>query len=256
MPTDYSQRSRSCRAFIVTPYKVDSDGQMQAVMPSSCPVRDEAGEHGECGLARHHVRRRKTGPKHGLLVVSCRSHGIAFTLYPPSYAPYRRQSLTKLAPDGEPIRSAATASDGKADYEGTVFEAAFDAKAGCRWARESGDGQPERWWGTQGRHLRLATLLAGVARDLDAKIRESIAAVLSVGTLLLRELSQAVGYRAIGTSVCSVLGSLHGHASRRAQQLLVCGHLVGQWGAPLHWDAERKALVRSPFSIGGTSPPT
>ena len=222
-------------------------------MPSSCPARGDPAES-QCELAVHHHRDRKTGPDHPLAVVQCRRHGVAFTLYSPGYAPYRRQPVVRLAPDGVRIR--AEGEPLQADFESTVFEAALDGKEGRRWARDSGDELPERWWSTQGRHLRLAGQLVGVALDLGERVRESIAAVLSVGTLVLRESSLAKGYRALAAAVCDVLLRLRGPAPVRASQLLVCGHLIGQWGEPLHWDAKRQVLWRSPFCTLGTSTAT
>ena len=235
----------------MTPYTVDAAGQIDAVMPSRCPTSVDSSRVGECRLALHHRRVRKTGPGHALCVVECRAHGVAFTLYPPGYAPYRRQAVLKLTPDGEPICREGNAV--ATEFEDTVFAAALDAKEGKRWARETQDEVPERWWSTQGRHLQLTARLVGVALGLAEKTSESIATALSVGMLSLRELCQAKGYRAIGAAVCSVLACLKGLASRRAQLLLVCGHLAGQWGEPLHWDATRQALVRSPFSVRATS---
>lgn len=227
---------------------------MNAVMPSCCPTRGGPGKESECALVLDHLRARKTGPRHALAVIECRSHEVAFTLYPPGYAPYRRQTVAKVAPDGGPTRPASESVE--AGLEGTLFEAAVDAKEGRRWARETQGEVTERWWGTQGRHLCLLARLVGVAEDLPDKIRESIAAVLSVGTLALRDLCQAKGYRAIGRAVCAVLSWLKGRWPRRAQQLLVCGHLIGQWGEPLHWDATRQVLMRSPFSVRGPTPST
>lgn len=253
MPPDYPIRPRLCRAFLVVPYTVDAAGQMDAVMPSRCPAGVDPSSGGECELALHHRRARKTGPGHALCVVECREHEVAFTLYPPGYAPYRRQAVLKLTPEGEPIGREGSAV--AAEFEDTVFAAALDAKEGKRWARETKAEVPERWWSTQGRHLQLTSRLVGVASDLADKIRESIATVLSVGLLSLRELS-AKGYRALGAGVCSVLGWLQGRGCARAQQLLICGHLIGHWGEPLHWDATRQVLMRSPFCVPGMSPPT
>ncbi|MGQ0672397.1 MAG: hypothetical protein ACT4N2_05890 [Hyphomicrobium sp.] len=183
-----------------------------------------------------------------MVVIACHAHGIAFTLYPPGYAPFRRQPVAKLAPDGNPIGAASEPRDDS--LAGTVFEAALDAKDGRRWARETGAEVPERWWSTQGRQLRLTARLVGVANDIAEKVREGIAATLSVGTLMLNELCQSRGYRAIGRAVCKVLASLKGGWPRRARQLLVCGHIIGQWGEPMHWDATRQVLERSAFLIG------
>jgi len=179
---------------------------------------------------------------------------LAFTLYPPGYAPYRRQALLALSPDGRPIGS--DRARAAASFEGTLFEAAIDAERARAWPRESGTATTgDKGWGTQGRHLRLAARLVGISSDLCERVRETIAAVLSVDSLLLREHSRAKGYRALGTGVCAVLARLTG-AARRAFSLLVCGHLIGRWGEPLLWDEERKSVLRSPFliakTIGGT----
>jgi len=251
MTTSYPSRPRSSRPFLVTPYVTDASGTVNAVMPSCCPTKADAGTEGTCALARHHLRARKTGPRHPLAVVECQAHGVAFTLYPPGYAPFRRQAVVKLAPDGSPVMPADESAQGA--FAGTVFEAAVDAEAGRRWARETQDEVPERWWSTQGRHLHLLARLVGVANDITDKVRETIAATLSVGMMTLRDLCQGKGYRAIGRAVMSVLSLLEGGWPRRAQQLLGCGHHIGQWGEPMHWDATRQALVRSPFSVGGTS---
>ena len=251
MPGSYLRRPRSINPFIVTPYVPGPDGRLTARIPSCCPVGCESGEAG-CRLWVEHHRDRKTGPQYPLTVLKCSTHGCAFTLYPPGYAPYRRQAVLQVAPDGQPIHGAGEPQ--QTDFGGTVFEAALDAKRGQPWARESGTEQPERWWGTQGRHLRLAARLAGVARDLSDRVRCSIATVLSVATLQLIEGARAVGYRAIGDAVCAVLRTLRGGA-RRARQLLLCGHVSGIWGEPLHWDAQRQFLERSPFPAFGTEVP-
>ncbi len=184
-------------------------------------------------------------------MLRCRTHGCAFTLYPPGYAPYRRQPVMRVAPDGKPIHGEGDRQ--RTDFAQTVFEAALDARQGRQWARQSDSfhDPPERWWGTQGRHLTLAARLVGIARDLSDRARSSIAAVLSVGHLQLRESSHAVGYRAIGHAVCGVLERMRG-AAWRARQLLVCGCLADLWGEPLYWDAPRQVLERSPFPAAGT----
>jgi hypothetical protein len=211
-----------------------------------------------CDLRIDHTRHRKTGPEHPLTVLRCRTHDCAFTLYPPGYAPYRRQPVLQVAPDGRPIRGE---GDGKeTDFDGTVFEAALDARRRRPWPRASGQGPrdgpcpdpPERWWGTQGRHLTLAARLVGVAHDLSDRVRSFIAAVVSVDTLQLREGACVTGYHHIGEAVCGVLARMKGGA-RRAWQLLICSHLIGHWGEPLYWDAERQVLERSPLRPPGTA---
>ena len=249
MPGSYPTRRRSRRPFVVTPYVADSDGHLVAEMPSCCPLAVDGSAYEACKLSVHDRRRRKTGPEHQLTVAACSTHGCGFTLYPPGYAPYRRQPLLRLSPSGTPVEP--EGDDESSHFSGTLFEAAVDASHGRPWARSSDDGVPDRWWGTQGRHLRLAARLVGVGRDLADRVREAIATVLSVGTLRLRERSMAQGYRAVGESVCRVLQRVL-RGPRRVVLLLTCGHLIGHWGEPLHWDVERRVIERSPFSTGGT----
>jgi hypothetical protein len=187
-----------------------------------------------------------------LTVVQCHVHGCGFTLYPPGYAPYRSQPVVKVSPDGssrEPDKATPDVLAG--DFAGTIFEAAVDGETGRSWARDSapvfdaGDQTPDRWWSTQGRHLRLTSRLLGVARELCDSVRAAIASTLSVVCLERHEAGFATGYRAISEAVCHMLRRVR-RGSERAMQLLVCGHLIGQWGEPLHWDATRQVLRRSP----------
>jgi hypothetical protein len=238
----YPAGPRCGRAFIVTPYVVGPDDVLGPEMPAACPRATGEGEKG-CRLGIHHRRKRKSGPRHPLVVATCRTHGGSFTLYPPGHRPYARAPLVRLAPDGKEL-AGRDSSEGA--FQGTPFEAAFDARRGQAWARESAAGAPERWWSTQGRHLRLAARLVGVAGDLAERVRERVAAVLSVGALFMRERSRARGYRQIGRAVCEVLAQLRAGASR-PRALLVAGHLTGQWGEPLHWDVRRQVLYRAPF---------
>jgi hypothetical protein len=247
----YTEKPFERRPFLVTPYVADAAGRLRPAMPSCCPLGAGDGESG-CALCVHHERFRKTGPFHPLTVVRCRAHGASFTLYPPGYAPYRRQSLLRLSPDGVPVETDAAVAGERRDFEGTLFEAAFDARDARAWARDADGHVADRWWGTQGRHLRLAARLVGVGCDLAERVREALATVLSVGALSLRERSCAKGYRGIGAAVCDVLLQLSGGA-RRAFTLCVCGHLAGKWGEPLVWDAKRQVVERSPFLAGGTS---
>jgi len=242
MPGSYSKPAGACRAFVVTPYLRGADGRLAAQIPACCPAQRPG-----CVLAIHHRRRRKTGPDHPLAVVRCKPHEWVFTLYPPAFAPYARQPVLRVSPSGQAIQQ--EGAPACTDFAGTIFDAALDAEAGRAWQRE--EGPAERWWGTQCRHLQLAARLVGVAALICANVRESIAMVLSVPTLQLHEGARACGYRAIGKAVCGVLANLRGGA-RRARQMLICGFLIGQWGEPLHWDADRGVLERSAFCCPGT----
>lgn len=249
MRASYPSRPGPDRPFVVTPYLERAAGVMKPELPSCCPGWSGPGDE-PCRLAIHDWRLRKTGPRFPLAVVRCGLHGFgAFTLYPPGYAPYRRQAVLQVAPDGSTVHG----DDGdrlRRDFGKTVFEAAVDARQGRPWPRETSDRR-ERSWGTQGRHLELASRLTGVARSLADRVREAISTLLSIGGLHLRQASRSRGYRAVGEAVCSVLQRLR-RGPRRAAHLLTCGHLIGHWGEPLHWDAGRRVMERSPFSAEGT----
>jgi len=185
-------------------------------------------------------------------VIECRSHGFAFTLYPPGYAPYLRRPVVKLGPDGG--RIAVEPGFPLACFDETIFAAAIDAMRGKAWPRESSLTTPDRSWGSQGRDLDVAARIVGVARDLGDAVRTRIAAALSVDTLLLLEGAKAIGYRAIGKAVCEILRRVGGF-SGRAMKLLVAGFLVSRFGEPMQFDHKRKIVERSPFCARGASPP-
>jgi len=183
-----------------------------------------------------------------LAVARCSVHGLGFTLYPLGYAPYRRQQVLKLAPDGTADRAGAGGL--REEFERTVFDAALDGAEGRPWARDSDDEIPDRWWSTQGRHLRLAARLLGMIAP--ERLRDRIAAALSVSGLRQREGAVAKGFRAVSTAICGLLSKLRGAPAARAYALLVCGHLAGHWGEPMRWDRAREDLIRSPFCAPGT----
>ncbi len=151
MPESYPARPSARRSFVVTPYILAADGKLVAELPDRCP-RASATTQPRCRVAAHHQRKRKTGPEFALLVARCDAHGCAFTLYPPGYAPYRRQALVRLGPDGTDLQHDEPETLMRS-FESTLFEAAVDASQGRAWAREPGDVPGERWWSTQGRHL-------------------------------------------------------------------------------------------------------
>ena len=244
MPECYPLEPRLRRPFLVTPYTPDRDGHLSSAMPSRCPHGLKSAKP-LCSIKIDHFRDRKTGPEHPLAVARCRPHGLGFTLYPAGFAPYRRQAVIKIAPDGSAISTEET--ELREDFAGTIFAAAVDGAEGLSWARDTHDAIPDRFWGTQERHLKFASRLVGVARGLADRVRESIATVLSVSGLRQREHSTAIGYRAIGKAVCDTLRQLRGSHASRASALLMCGYLNGLWGEPLHWDVTRDDLLRLPF---------
>lgn len=246
MPESYPTRPSARRAFVVTPYVLATEGSLVPALPDRCP-QASAGTDQTCRISAHHQRKRKTGPQFPLTVARCAGHHCAFTLYPPGYAPYRRQAVVRVGPDGTRMHGDEPGTLAH-EFESTLFEASVAASEGRAWARETARDPPERWWTTQGRHLRLASRIVGVARESSERTREAVAAALSVDTLLLRDLARSTGYRALGRAVCAVLRRLR-EGAVTAVRLLRCGHLIGHWGEPLHWDPKRGVLERGPFPL-------
>jgi hypothetical protein len=193
--------------------------------------------------------------------VRCHTHGKCFTLYPPGFGPYLRKPVLRLAPDGGvPLADERKDPDDLEAFEDTLFEAALDACEGRAWARNSDREIPERWWGTQGRHLGLALGLLGICAAFTDRLRETIADVLRVDLLVLhqeatKQTEGNLGYRERGKAISRVLRKLRRDRGT-AFRLLFSGYAIGQWGLPLSWDPKRDILERLPFHLPGTVAPT
>jgi hypothetical protein len=256
-------RSKSRRPFITTTYHPDAQGVLQPEIPARCPY-SAASEETPCELIPHHVRGRKTGPGYGLAVMTCRTHGHGFTLYPPGFGPFQRWAVVQLSPDGASILATEGEEEEggsrpddrrlRRDFLDTFFQAALDAAQSLPWPRDSLTETPDQWFSTQWRHLSLAADLLGVAPDMDDSQREVIASVLGTDLLRLREGAREIrdskGYLTIGLVVRRVLLCLRGGV-RQALRLLFCGHVIGQWGRPAWWDGARRSLSTLPFPSPG-----
>jgi hypothetical protein len=191
------------------------------------------------------------------LIVRCRTHDRSFTLYPPGFAPYQRRPILQLAPEGRAVLHEES-TDPLADFEDTLFQAALDASKGYAWPKNIEEEElPDAWWSTQNRHLELALRLLGLFGDAADRVRETIAAVLSLACLVLRDESGNMepGYQGKGQAICRVLAALIG-GERRAIRLLFCGYVIGKWGRPWTWDPSRRCLETLPFPDVGTPAPT
>jgi hypothetical protein len=244
---------------VVTPYSPGSAGTPVPAIPTTCPL--DRSSNSTCDVRKKDQRKRKTGPCFALTVVKCYTHGRCFTLYPPGFAPYQRQPVVRLALDGAvPLGDGQEELHGFEAFESTLFEAALDAREGRAWARNSERQIPERWWSTQGRHLRLALGLLGICATLGDRLRERIAEVLRVPLLILRqeatkEREKALGYRQRGKAISRVLRKIRCDRGA-AFRLLFSGYATGQWGLPLSWDPKRDLLERLPFQAPGGAAPT
>lgn len=236
------------RAVIIASYTIGDAGSVEAEIPDVCDL--SPGSKAVCAVAPHHLRARLTGPKHDLIVVRCRAHGRAFTLYPPGFVPYGRTPLVLRAPDGD-------APDDL--FAETLFSAASDAAGGKTWP----DSEPRFWRtggarSTQRRRVRLATLLLGLAAMADP-LRERIAIAIDIPFTRLQDRSRVAMSRSViacGRVVLATIEEAQIGTRDLLSRLLAAGEIVGLWGPPLRWDQATRRLrsLSAPFRQPGTPP--
>jgi hypothetical protein len=218
---------------MVTPYVADTDGRMIPERPRACPWAP-AGV--ECRMVVEHWRPRKTGPEHALLVMSCRDHRRAFTLYPCGHVPYGRVAVAPVREDGVPLSDRAFAV--------TVFGAALDARAGALWRREqpgrARDAGGVMHYRTQGRRLERSAALIGLVSE---HVQPLIARRLGISTLELRDaartLQASTRTRARGTLVSGLLDRIEIRPGI-LDAILIAGALADEWGPPIRWEPSRQ----------------
>lgn len=186
----------------------------------------------------HDWRVRKTGPCIALAVARCRTHAVAFTLYPPGYVPYGRVRVMPVDLAGRAVWT----PSGSRSWAGTLWEAASDAADAKRWPKEGTEPTSRR---TQGRRLEQASTLLGLSLWLDASMRERLGAALDVPTLTLvkvckTSLHAGGSWTERGAMIVAVLERV-----REPRRLLAAGHVVGLWGPASRWDPVGQALRRS-----------
>lgn len=248
------------RNFIVTPYAPGGDGRLQPAIPFLCLADGASAD--TCRVAILRYRGRKTGPCFPIAVVHCSVHGSAFTLYPPGFAPYLRQPLERLAPDGADV-SKDPIEGGKdpvqVAFAGTFFDAALAAADGRAWPRSSDPAHAEdSYWETQRRRLAETSRILGVAPDLDERRRDDVSRLLGVDALLIRELATKTtprGYRAIGHAIVGVLRAVLAKWAKAALRILSAGFVVGRFGKAFEWDPRRHVLRSLAFPASGIDAP-
>lgn len=231
-------------------------------MPRQCLAAGEGcevdGGPGACRIWIQHWRPRKTGPGFPLAVAECRTHGLAFTLYPAGHVPYGRVAMAPVGPEGRPLGmategEAVAASDeepegteggGPLAWRTTLFGAAQDAADGQSWPRRNSTGPGS--WRTQGRWIVLGAMLLG----LTGAPEQSTAGqdLLGVSELKRRDAAAAyacaLGYRARGQAVTQPLVELEQAGSLMLDWLLVAGFWARRWGRPLRNDCRSGQLLR------------
>jgi hypothetical protein len=238
------------RHLVVTPYEADAENKMVPEIPDTCPLGVEDGQ--PCRLFLDHWRVRKTGPCFPLSVLCCRTHEIAFTLYPPGYTPWGREKWAPVAPDGAVLRG----EDGALCFHDTYFEAALVAARGIVWPREKEFTEDFRKpsFITQQCHLDRALRLLGL--NGDQAWREAVAQSLFIPGQRLHEAAQAIEWpcdlRALGQAVRDVLSDIPVVLGDLFERLGACGAAVGLW-PPLHvWRPSLRQLQPRVFSHGRT----
>lgn len=281
------------RFFVTSPY-TESGEQLVASLPSSCPLTSEqvSGPEPRCRVRPHHLRARKTGPCHPLQVAICRTHGVAFTLYPPGHVPYGRCAVAPASQDGRLLRVAPDdngqsgsraegedrPSSGAIPWESTQFVAACDAAQGHAWPREGSAQAPRTTtgsaetdpakaqrssapgrWATQLRWLERSARTLGLSPALPESQRSRVANLLGLRLLELTAAAScwagAHGYQARGEVIVGVLGKLGGQPGLPGG-LLATGHMSGLWGPPSRWEPRQDGaglgVLRCPFHGAGT----
>ncbi len=227
----YIPTTIATRSYVVAPYAPDLNNNMSAQIPNRC-THNTIGQD-KCKIYFDHSRLRKTGPEFPLMVVRCRTHRIAFTLYPPGFSPWGRSPWVRLAPDGGQIHT-----EEGIDFRGTYFEAALDAAEDVFCLREQ---NPDEFVSsltlvTQQCHLQRSAQLLGFggapieafSQTLDLsgqQFHEALAAVKA-------ESDQRVG---LGKFVAKVLSVLSTATYAQFERIAACGAAVGLWPQLYVW---------------------
>lgn len=246
----HTSRPFARRSFIVTAYTVGDGGRFVPVMPLAC-VAEGASSSGDdpCRIWLHHRRARKTGPGFPLTVVECRTHRVAFTLYPPGYVPYGRVAIAPVDSGGRPLhapadygtREPATGEQSEPDpghlaWGVTLFDAAQDAARGLPWPRRNSSGPGG--WRTQGRWIVLGATILGLTSPVGRASADL--GLLGVSALTQRQATAAYatarGYRGRGRAVTLPLVELEQVGSFVIDWLLVAGFVAARWGRPRRCD--------------------
>jgi len=180
------------------------------------------------------------------VVATCKKHadGGAFTLYPPAWAPYRRQALAPATPAGHAVREVPV---GAVSCD-TIFEASHDAARGDTWPPMGADTTAgvRR---TQRRHISYAAALLGLAPDCSCAARGLVAEALRVPELRLREAADGYGRASTVRERAQIVLQVYAllPVGQAVDALLRAGWRAGLWGRPKRWDpggAEARGQLR------------
>jgi hypothetical protein len=197
-----------------------------------------------------------------LSVAECLIHGVCFTLYPASLAPYLRTAL--VAPgSGEEAGSFLRASSPPLDK--SPFRAAAGAATGQQWQDRdaghsglSGELRPAfPWRRSRMRQLSRLEEWLGLSATVSPEEQMARAEVLGVETVRLRELAgrsaSSASVQQRGEAVCEVVSAL-GRSGCQLERLMWAGHQAGLWAAPWFWDERSQSYRPCRFRASGVTP--
>jgi len=241
---------------VVSPYFIDTTGELVPVLPETCPLHDKDGR--PCRICRNHYRLRKTGPYSSLWVVKCLTHKKCFTLYPPGYTPFGRSPLIPVAADGGKVLDL---GNGAERFRGTQFDAALDAAQGKAWRNGNDDpGVSKHTFTTQVNHIQRIAVMLGLEPDISDDQRLAIAQTLPLSTLFLQDGANCFrsnpGYEEAGQAICSILEMLS-DTTLSFERLTEAGFQTGLWPEPFFVGSQHRHLRSSAFRHFRTrAPPT
>jgi hypothetical protein len=249
----YQSAEPDARPFATAPYTVGQRQPEPSVLPWCCLWAQS--EAGSCQIVVHHRRERKTGPEFAVVVLRCRIHRRAFTLYPLGQVPYGRMAVAPVSCDGELLHSAQAPGEPTAGpcWQTTLFVAALQAASAVAWPRESTGRSP--LWDTQQAMLQKSARLLGLFPQSPPRVGEQIAQRLDLPRLVLMEAArafeQAPGYKERGRAIKEVLQRLL-PGRCLLEQILDCGALTGLWGPVQRWETGKSAGCSAVFWEVGT----
>ncbi len=239
----YKPKTIAMRSYVVTPYHLDDEGNVVAQCPTVCTHATPGQDH--CELYLDHSRDRKTGPPYSLAVLRCRTHAIAFTLYPPGFTPWGRKPWVHLSPDGDEL-SHEPGSEGK---RGTYFDAAIDAANGVGWPREEDPDAVSSLpsYVTQSCQLQRSARLLGFEQHPLEAFTQTLQLQGQMVHQALSAISTPPTPVALGRFVVDILQSLRPDLPSLFERLVAGGAAVGLWPPVFVWRPRIGRLVPRRF---------
>ncbi len=181
-------------------------------MPDRCLLNGE-GNAEECRIGGGFWRERSTGPRHPLRVVRCRTHNVAFTLYPEGHLPYGRMPVLS-----EPDEA------GEVDTKASLVGAAIAAAEGQHWPEDLIDDEQGPVGRIQRRRIKRLGMLVGFDRP---QIESTV-----LGELGLNAVDVGVGSLAQRVAALSKLGTGSGSWLRLVAAIDHVGRMGSVWVMP------------------------